>query len=97
MIYENKTVKFIKPIIKSDFPEEGMIAKITSLVEVEEKLLLTLDFSGFEKHNFPLMTERFEKIHGNKKVTAKEAGRYGNIYNVLMDSVESIPEYLEVV
>ena len=65
MTYENKTVKFIAPIIKSDFPEVGMIAKITSLVEVEDKLLITLDFSGFEQHNFPLMTARFETMYGN--------------------------------
>lgn len=97
MTYENKTVKFIKPIIKSDFPEVGMIAKVTSLTSVEDKLLLTLDFSGFESYNFPLMTARFEKMYGNKKVTAKEAGRYGDIYNVLVDSVESVAEYLEVV
>ena len=92
---ENTVVKFIKPIVKSDFPEVGMIARIVAITEIEDKLLLTLDFSGFEKHNFPLMTARFEKMFSNKKVTAKEAGRYGNIYNVLVDKTEGLSEYLE--
>ena len=92
---ENTVVKFIKPIVKSDFPEAGMVARIVTIGEYQDKLLLTLDFNGFEEHNFPLMTARFEKMFSNKKVTAKEAGRYGSIYNVLVASVESLEEYLE--
>lgn len=86
---ENQNVKFIKPIIDSDFIEVGMKATLVLATKIDEtKHQLLFDFSGFEEYNIARMSKRFENSFSNKKVTAKEAGMYGVTYVVSVDATE---------
>lgn len=100
---ENTIVKFIKPIVKSDFPEVGMKATLISSTFDEENkgYKIVFDFSPFLKENTPLFTKRFEKKFSTKKLTALESGDYGDVYSVFLSATEEtidsvLGEYVEV-
>ena len=90
-------VQFKKPIVASDFVEAGMKATLTKDVWLPslKSYHLTFDFSEYESENISCMTPRYlMPASRGKKVTAKAAGHYGDVYSVVLAADEESDEAL---
>jgi hypothetical protein len=104
----NIIVHFTKnAFFEDDWTEEGSLARITNVrwKGNADCFEFTIDASGFESHNFPLMTScYYENVYSMRKVceglieqkdlyTAIEAGMYKSVFTTFFSAYADGKEY----
>lgn len=92
---EAKKIVFIKPIFEDDFPEKGMKAWLTDIVEESHCFKLYFDFTDFEAENDKYFKADYYNEYKIPCLTAKEKGLYNPKYSVYFGDSEWSQEKLE--